>query len=135
MRRSFDLKIPDEESRHVIFNGSRSWAATTAAQLPKALPAPVQACIKGPCAGCFLDGAGEGGPRSRGDAGSSKSVSGERVTGSRAEAVRDERVHLQLRVRQEAEAAISASTIAATIAHVMLANGYAQRLQVLRPVR
>ena len=43
-----------------------------------------------------------------------------------------ERVHLLRRVRQEAEAAVNAASVAATIVHVTLANCYAKRLQALR---
>ena len=48
---------------------------------------------------------------------------------SSPQGARGERVHLRRRVRQEAEAAVNASTVAATIVHVTLANCYARRLQ------
>ena len=39
-----------------------------------------------------------------------------------------ERDHLSRRVREEAEAAIGAGSIAATLIHIALATGYARRL-------
>lgn len=54
------------------------------------------------------------------------------MTSTKRKAISRERVHLTRRVRQEAEAAMNAESVAATIVHVTLANCYAQRLQALR---